>query len=86
MSIKLGILIVIIFAVFLVGAAALTACQSISTEAQRVRLHGGDGTELYRIYDREAGVVCWTYRAGWGSGEIKCLPCKDTTLGCERDE
>jgi hypothetical protein len=41
----------------------------------------GSGAGLTRIYDREAGVVCWKYP---GVNTISCLPISQTKLDLGR--
>ena len=88
MSIKWGVLVIIAFAIFVVGAT-LTACSPVTTterppkeEIQSgISVRIGVGNGLRRVYDEEAGVYCWTYKMGYAGG-VDCLPCQDTILGC----
>ena len=76
------LLVGILIACVIIGMNAIMSSVEYSElpkpELQRVRV----GYGVHRTYDEEASVYCWTYKDGFGA-DVDCLPCKDTTLGCE---
>ena len=66
---------------FILAILFLSACGGVSSGE---RVSGGDGkiTDLVRMVDREAGVVC--YRYAYNGATLDCLPISETRLKTDK--